>query len=109
MTWIKEARMKLRNGENVQVRPIGGSMRGRIESGQLVTLAPARIRDVRSGDVVFLEWKGNYLLHLVIEVEPERVLIGNNLGKINGWAPASAILGKVVTVEECGRFPSGQF
>jgi hypothetical protein len=25
----------------VQVRAVGGSMRGRIESGQLVTLAPA--------------------------------------------------------------------
>jgi hypothetical protein len=81
MSWIKEARTKLQNGQNARVRPFGGSMRGRIESGQLVTIALVQIRDVHSGDVVFLEWKGNYLLHLVVEIEPERVLIGNTLGK----------------------------
>lgn len=26
-------------------------------------------------------------------------LIGNNVGKVNGWVPASAVLGKVVAVE----------
>jgi hypothetical protein len=100
MSWVKEARTRLQNGEVARVRPIGGSMRGRIESGQLVTLAPAQISDIHPGDVVFLEWKCNYLLHLVVEVEPERMLIGNNLGKINGWAPASAMLGKVVAIED---------
>ena len=29
-----------------------------------------------SGDVVFFEWKANYLLHLVVGIEPERVLFG---------------------------------
>jgi hypothetical protein len=33
---------------------------------------------------------------LVLEVEASRVLIGNNLGKVNGWVEANAILGKVV-------------
>jgi hypothetical protein len=99
MSWVKEARTKLRNREIACVRPVGGSMRGRIESGQLVTIAPARICDIQPGDVVFVEWKRNYLLHLVVEVALEHVLIGNNVGKVNGWVPAPAVLGKVIAIE----------
>jgi hypothetical protein len=40
MSWVKEALVALEAGKAVQVRPQGGSMRGRIESGQLVTIAP---------------------------------------------------------------------
>jgi hypothetical protein len=74
-------------------------MRGRIESGELVTIAPASPADVRVGDVVFVRWRGNYLLHLVKEIGDEGFLIVNNLGKINGWAPRDAVIGKVVAVQ----------
>lgn len=39
MGWVNDARKGLAEGLSVQLRPVGGSMRGRIESGQLVTLA----------------------------------------------------------------------
>jgi hypothetical protein len=73
-------------------------MRGRIESGQLVTLAPAVPSEVRVDDVVLVEWKGNFLLHLVKEVQRDQLLIGNNLGKVNGWVPAAAVAGRVIAV-----------
>jgi TatD DNase family protein len=38
------------------------------------------------------------LLHLVLEVSKTRVLIGNNVGGVNGWAPLSHVLGRAVTV-----------
>jgi hypothetical protein len=41
----------------------------------------------------------NNLLYLVKEVKGDQFLIGNNLGKINGWVPASAIRGKEIAVE----------
>jgi hypothetical protein len=100
MGWVNDALKRLATGNEVQVRPHGGSMRGRIESGQLVTLAAARPEDVRADDVVLVEWKGNFLLHLVKEVLGDQLLIGNNLGKINGWVAASAVVGKVVAIEE---------
>ncbi len=75
-------------------------MRGRIEGGQLVTLAPVRPEDVRADDVVLVEWKGNYLLHLVKEVRGDQILIGNTLGKVNGWVAASAVVGRVVGIGE---------
>ena len=98
MSWVKEAIEGISKGEEVSVRPIGGSMRGKIESGQLVTLKPALYDGVEAGDVIFIRWKGNYLLHLLIEKKDQQLLIGNNLGKINGWIPAAALMAKVISV-----------
>lgn len=100
MSWVKTALVSLEAGEEAQVRPHGGSMRGRIESGQLVTIAPVAAEAVQVDDVVFLRWKGNYLLHIVKEIGEEGFLIGNNLGKINGWAAREDILGRVTAVED---------
>jgi hypothetical protein len=75
-------------------------MRGRIESGQLVTIAPVDPSSVWADDVVFVRWHDNYLLHLVKEVKDGQFLIGNNVGKTNGWVPASAVIGKVVAVAD---------
>ncbi len=100
MGWVNDARKGLAEGRAVQVRPVGGSMRGRIESGQLVTLAPVDPADVRLDDVVLVAWRGRYFLHLVKEVKHGRLLIGNNLGKVNGWVEASAVLGRVIAVGE---------
>ena len=95
-----DARQALAAGRQVQVQPFGGSMRGRIEFGQFVTLAPANGSDVRVDDVVLVEWRGNFLLHLVREFQGDQLLIGNNLGKINGWVSAAAVVGKVIAVED---------
>ncbi len=99
MGWVNDARAELLAGRTVQVRPVGGSMRGRIESGQLVTLVPVTGSEVSVDDVVLVEWKGNCLLHMVKAIDGGRLLIGNTLGKLNGWVNAAAVIGKVVAVE----------
>lgn len=98
MSWVKDALAALAAGESAQVRPQGGSMRGRIESGQLVTIAPVTPDEVKVDDVVFIRWKGSYILHIVREISEEGFLIGNNLGKINGWAARDDVLGVVTAV-----------
>jgi len=75
-------------------------MRGRIESGQLVTIEPASFSELALDDVIFVRYKGNFLLHLVKELSADGVLIGNNLGKINGWVSASDVLGRVASVSD---------
>lgn len=100
MGWVNDAKQELLAGRTVQVRPFGGSMRGRIESGQLVTLAPVTAAEVHVDDVVLVAWHGNYLLHLVKEIKDDQLLLGNNLGKVNGWVAAAAVLGKVVGVQD---------
>lgn len=98
MGWVNEALRKLRAGETAEVRPYGGSMRGRIESGQLVTLAPVDLNDLRVGDIVLVTWKGNYLLHLIKDIRGDDLLIGNNIGKINGWVSRADVCGIVTQV-----------
>src|SRR5436190_23596390 len=100
MGWVNEALTELAAGRQARVRPSGGSMRGRIESGQLVTIAPVDPASVQVDDVVLVCWKGNYLLHLVKEFNGDQFLIGNNVGKINGWVAADAIRGKVIAVAD---------
>ena len=100
MGWVNDARKELAAGREVQVRPTGGSMRGRIESGQLVTLAPVDPAAVTVDDVVLVARRGGFLLHIVKEAKDDQLLIGNNVGKINGWVPRSAVVGKVVAVAD---------
>lgn len=100
MGWVKDALKELSLGTSAKVRPQGGSMRGRIESGQLVTIAPVEPDEIKIDDVVFVKWKGNYILHLVKDIQGDNILIGNNLGKENGWAHLDDVCGKVTDVSE---------
>lgn len=100
MGWVKEAIKELAEKGECQIRPHGGSMRGRIESGQLVTIRRIDGDEVEAEDVILVKWKGNYLLHLAIEITNEKILIGNNLGKINGWILKGDVIGKVIQVED---------
>jgi hypothetical protein len=98
MSWVSDAISALAKGERVTVRPRGGSMRGRIEDNQPVTLAPVAPASVQTNDVVLVRWKGNVLLHLVKEATPDRLLIGNNVGKTNGWVSRVDVLGVMIAV-----------
>ena len=73
-------------------------MSGVIEDGQAVVLEPVDVAELRVGDAVFVAWKRSFLLHLVVELDPTRVRIGNAKGRINGWSPRSAVLGRAVGV-----------
>lgn len=73
---------------------------GRIESGQLVTMQAVSPEDLKVDDVALVKWKGNYLLHIIKEIRGPEVLIGNNLGKTNGWIPIDDVIAKVTKVED---------
>jgi hypothetical protein len=102
MSWADACIAKLRLGQIAQCRPHGGSMRGRIESGQLVTLDPAREPNV--DDAVLCRCRGNIYVHLVKAVrghgEDRQFLIGNNLGGTNGWISRAAIHAVVIAVSD---------
>ena len=90
---------KLREGETVSFRPRGNSMTGKIESGQLCTVAPVDPESLEVGDIVLCKVNGREYLHLVKAIRGPRFQIGNNRGRINGWVSANAIFGKIVAVE----------
>jgi hypothetical protein len=99
MGWASGYIERLKNGEMVSFRPRGNSMSGKIESGDLCTVCPVNVSDLRVGDIVLCKVKGAEYLHLVKAIQGERFQIGNNRGRINGWVGAKGIYGKCVRVE----------
>ncbi len=98
MGWANFAIEKLQRGESVRIKPRGHSMRGKVEDGQEVLLRPVSEEELSVGDIVLVRLKGTVLLHLIKAVAPHRVLIGNNRGKINGWASKRAVYGLAIEV-----------
>jgi len=64
MGWASMHIARLRNGETVQFRPRGQSMRGKIDSGQLVTVIPTP-EHLEVGDIVLCKVGGHEYLHLI--------------------------------------------
>lgn len=89
----------LRRGETVRIRPHGNSMRPRVRDGDLVTVAPCRVEDLRVGDIVLVRVRGRVVLHLIKAIDGQRCLIGNNHGHINGWAGPAAVYGIATAIE----------
>jgi len=102
--WAEVAQCALAKGQAVQVRPRGHSMRGRVNDGDLVTLAPCRSEELVVGDVVLVRVRGWLLvLHQILDREPDRFLIGTTAGRSDGWVSASEVLGRVVQVQPTSR------
>ena len=100
MGWATPYITKLKNGEMVQFRPRGHSMKGKIESGQLCTVEPiANYESLQKDDIVLCKVNGNEYLHLIKAIQGRRFQIGNNQGRINGWVGANSIYGKCIAVE----------
>jgi hypothetical protein len=89
MGWASRAIAALQVGRSVTIRPHGGSMRPKVESGATVTVEPVALTELSVGDIVLCRVGGNVYLHLVKAIEgsgdQRRVQIGNNRGKVNGW------------------------
>lgn len=98
MSWATHHIEKLRKGETVQFRPIGNSMKGKIESGQLVTVCPIREQTLKVDDIVLCKVKGGYFLHLIKAINAGKFQIGNNKGSINGWIAPNAIFGICIEI-----------
>lgn len=100
MGWAAAHIQKLQQGQTVSFRPRGHSMRGKIESGQLCTVAPVDPATLGVGDVVLCKVKGREYLHRIQAIHGPRFQIGNTRGRVNGWVGATAIFGKCIRVED---------
>ena len=100
MGWATHYIAMLQEGETVQFRPRGNSMVGKIESGQLCTVEPIEDPDALAvGDIVLCKVNGRQYIHLIKAIQGKRFQIGNNRGRINGWASANSVFGKCIRVE----------
>ena len=99
MGWATFHIQSLKEGKTIQFRPRGNSMKGKISSGDLCTVSPTNIDDLKVGDIVLCKVKGSEYLHLIKAISQGRFQIGNNRGHINGWIGPNAIYGKLTKVE----------
>jgi hypothetical protein len=99
MGWATEYIARLQAGETVQFRPRGNSMKGKIESGQLCTVEPMDSAALKVGDIVLCKVNGKQYLHLLKAIQGQRLQIGNNRGRINGWVGENSIFGRCTRVE----------
>jgi hypothetical protein len=99
MGWASEYIARLLRGETVQFRPRGNSMSGKINSGQLCTVAPVDPAILEVGDIVLCKVNGRQYLHLVKAIQGNRFQIGNNRGRINGWISQNGVYGKCTRIE----------
>lgn len=99
MSWATHYIAKLKQGQIVQFRPRGHSMKGKISSGQLVTVEPPGTTLLKAGDIVLCKVNGIQYLHLIKVVQGSRYQIGNNIGGINGWIGRNAIYGLCIKIE----------
>ena len=99
MGWADNYIELLNDGKTIKFRPRGNSMSGKIESGQLVTVAP-RKGGFNKGDIVLCKVNGSQYLHLILAVKNDRYQIGNNKGRINGWIGINNIYGGVIDIND---------
>jgi hypothetical protein len=100
MSWATHYIEKLKAGEKVQFRPRGQSMKGKIESGQLVTVEPIHGRILEKGDIVLCKVNGSQYSHLIKAIQGDRFQIGNNIGRINGWINIHSIYGICTAIQD---------
>ncbi len=82
--------------------PEGGnfaSMRKAIKHGQTITMSPiSDPKDIQVGDFVLVKWHQSTIFHIVGDMQGDRYLIVNSLGKENGWVNGKDILGRVTKI-----------
>jgi len=100
MGWAINYIKKLQTGETIQFKPRGNSMKGKINSGNLVTVEPISDRKLKKGDIVLCKVKGREYLHLIKATKEKQYQIGNNRGRINGWISIKAIFGICTKIEK---------
>jgi len=100
MGWAINHIKKLQTGETIQFKPRGNSMKGKVDSGNLVTVEPISDQKLKKGDIVLCKVKGHEYLHLIKATKGKQYQIGNNRGRINGWISIKAIFGICTKIEK---------
>lgn len=103
MGWVSEARAALAEGRSAIVRPRGDPMQPRRYDDYEVVIDPLGVGSVSINDVVFVEWKGHFVLSTVNWVEGDRFLIGDRYGECKGWVSRSEVLGRLNEYETLNR------
>ena len=96
MNLIAEAE-RLRAGDTVTFKTVGGSMGGKVSPGAVVTVEPLGDRVLKKGDIVLCKVNGHHYLHLITGIRHKtQYQISNNKGHVNGWTSRDNIFGVMI-------------
>ena len=98
----------LRLGYAVRFRAGGQSMHPTIKDGEIITVEPVTLSDVKRGDILLYQFKKGVIAHRVMCVEREAaqlrfILRGDSSRTCDAPVEANKILGRVISVERAGR------
>lgn len=85
----------------------GNSMAPIIKHREPITIEPLGDHVITKGDIVVARVHGRLFCHLVKAVERDRVQIGNNHGRINGWTTCEHVYGLVTHISGIPRVGRG--
>lgn len=102
MGWADQYIKVLFETGEVQFKPSGNSMQGKVESGDLVKVINSSFMPYKVGDIVLCKVAGKQYLHLIsaLDSDGKRAQISNNKGFVNGWIKKTAIYGICVQIND---------
>jgi signal peptidase I len=99
----------LASGCRLRFRATGRSMQPAIGEGEMITVEPVSVEDVRSGDIVFYRTQKCVIAHRVEKIKRDSgrvtvlVLRGDTCEHLDAPVLPSQVLGRVVAVDRGGR------
>lgn len=93
----KKAVAAMKEKGECYIQGFGGSMEPILHSGETFHFQSVT-EEIRlsEGDIVFCEVNSELLLHKITAINGNKIQIGNNKGKVNGWTTKEHIFGKYI-------------
>lgn len=97
----------LESGYSIEFQATGNSMHPTIKDGEMITVQPLRISDIKAGDVVLYRNQTGVIAHRVVRVEQrdhiQLILRGDASETFDAPVDAHQILGKVISTTRADK------
>jgi polysaccharide export outer membrane protein len=94
----------LKSGYSIEFHASGKSMYPTIRDGELITVQPVTISEVKNGDIVLYRNEKGVIAHRVVHVnKPNLLLRGDSSNTLDAPVMPDQILGKVISTKRAGR------
>lgn len=89
----------LQSGYSIEFQANGNSMYPAIKNGEMITVQPVELSDIKAGDVILYRNQARVIAHRVVRVEPDSQLIlrGDASQTLDAPIVPHQILGKVIS------------
>jgi polysaccharide export outer membrane protein len=95
----------LQEGYSIEFRATGSSMYPTIKDGEMITVQPVEISNIKTGDIVLYRNRTGVIAHRVIYVKgtDQLLLCGDSSNSFDAPVMPEQILGKVTSIKRGGR------